>query len=253
MRTVAVVLAGGTGQRFGTSTPKQLLLLGGRPMIEHSLLAFDQAPGVDAVLAVVPAGFAREVADLLDRGVYRKLIRVIEGGVTRAGSTQRALAALGETECNVLFHDAARPLVGQRIIADCVTALDTAQACAVAIPASDTIAEVDDNVVAAMPARNRLVRFQTPQGFRLSVISRAYRAAGNDPGFAAATPTDDCGVVFRYLPEVPIRIVPGSDHNIKITYPADLAFAEVMLARRGGSPDLPMGGRPAPAPGAADW
>ena len=67
------------------------------------------------------------------------------------------------------------------------------------------------------------------QGFRLSVIRRAYELAGADPGFAAAPPTDDCGVVLRYLPDVPIRAVPGSERNLKITYPADLAIAEVLL------------------------
>jgi len=78
----------------------------------------------------------------------------------------------------------------------------------------------------SMPRRETLHRCQTPQCFRLSVISRAHELAAADPGFS---PTDDCGVVMRYLPGVPVHIVPGSERNIKVTYPQDLAVAEALL------------------------
>ena len=154
---------------------------------------------------------------------------VIEGGVTRTDSTRRAIAALGQEECDVLFHDAARPLLEQRIIADCISALRAFRAVGVAVPSSDTIVEVSDGVVTGMPPRDALARCQTPQGFRLSVIRRAYQLADADPAFAQLPATDDCGIVLRYLPEIPIRVVPGSERNIKITYPADLAVAETLL------------------------
>jgi 2-C-methyl-D-erythritol 4-phosphate cytidylyltransferase len=99
----------------------------------------------------------------------------------------------------------------------------------VAVPSSDTIIEVSNGVVTGMPQRDALARCQTPQGFRLSVIRRAYELADADPAFAQRTATDDCGVVLRYLPEVPVRIVPGSERNIKITYPGDLDVAEALL------------------------
>jgi 2-C-methyl-D-erythritol 4-phosphate cytidylyltransferase len=228
MRTVAVVLAGGTGERFGTNVPKQLLPFAGRPLIEHSEAAFDEAPAVDSVLVVMAAGHADQAREALAGGGYRKLAGVIPGGPSRVGSTRCAIEALGGEECDVLFHDAARPLVDQRIIADCVAALATHRAVGVAVPSSDTIAVVSDGVITAIPPRDSLVRLQTPQGFRLSVIRRAHELAAADPGFGDLPATDDCGIVLRYLPDVGVYVVPGSERNLKITFPRDLAVADVL-------------------------
>jgi 2-C-methyl-D-erythritol 4-phosphate cytidylyltransferase len=232
MRTVAVVLAGGMGQRFGGDRPKQLQVLAGRTLIEHSVAAFEHAPGVDAITVVMPAGLAGPARQQYAAAAHPKVTAVIEGGTTRTDSTRCALAALGDDECNVLFHDAARPLLDQRIIADCVSALATDRAIGVAVPSSDTIVEVTDGVVTGMPRRETLARCQTPQGFRLSVIRRAYELADADPSFTLRQATDDCGVVLRYVPDVPVRLVQGSESNIKITYPGDLEIAETLLRRR---------------------
>jgi 2-C-methyl-D-erythritol 4-phosphate cytidylyltransferase len=229
MRTVAVVLAGGTGQRFGTSVPKQLLPLAGRALIEYSVTAFEHAPGVDAILVVMSVDHADQAADVLTGNGYRKLTKIIAGGRTRVESTWRAIEELGSAECDVLFHDAARPLVDQQTIAGCVAALARHRAVGVAVPSPDTIAVVSDGVIAGIPRRDTLVRCQTPQGFRLSVIRKAHELAAADPGFAGLPATDDCGIVLRYLPEIPVRIVPGSERNIKITYPGDLDVAEALL------------------------
>ncbi len=229
MRTVAVVLAGGTGQRFGGGLPKQLQLLAGKPLVEHSIAAFEAAPGVDSILLVMAAGFADQASKQLGAGQYGKLTGIVDGGTARADSTRRAIAALGASECNVLLHDAARPLVDQRIIADCVTALGSAPAVGVVVPSPDTIVVVSDGVMTQMPSRDSLRRCQTPQGFRLSVLRRAHELALADPAFSTAAATDDCGVVLRYLPDVAIKVVPGSERNIKITYPADLDVAEALL------------------------
>jgi ribitol-5-phosphate 2-dehydrogenase (NADP+) / D-ribitol-5-phosphate cytidylyltransferase len=239
MRTVAVVLAGGSGKRFGSTLPKQLLPLAGRTLIEHSVAAFEKAPDVAAILVVMAAGHTGQVAELLAAGGSQKVMGVIEGGATRPESTWLAIAELcdgelggeelGREECDVLFHDAARPLVDQRIIADCVHALRTHQAAGVAVPASDTIVIVDDDVMTSVPRRDRLRRCQTPQGFRLQVIRRAYELARADPAFSGLASTDDCGVVLRYLPEVAVAVVPGSERNIKITHPDDLRVAESLL------------------------
>ena len=229
MRTVAVVLAGGSGERFGTPVPKQLLPLAGRPMIEHSVAAFERAPAVDQILVVMAAGHAERVRALLGTGGYAKLSHVIDGGATRTESTRRAIAELGDDECDVLFHDAARPLVSQQTIAGCVAALADHRAVGVAVPSSDTIAVVSDGLMTAIPRRDSLARCQTPQGFRLSVIRRAYQLADADPAFGELPATDDCGIVLRYLPELGVHVVPGSERNIKITYPRDLAIAEALL------------------------
>jgi 2-C-methyl-D-erythritol 4-phosphate cytidylyltransferase len=242
MRTVAVVLAGGLGQRFGGDRPKQLHVLAGRTLVEHSVAAFEQAPGVAAITIVMPPGLAsRAKEQFVDSRYHPKVTEVIEGGITRTDSTRCAIAALGAGECNVLFHDAARPLLDQRIIADCISALATDQAIGVAIPSSDTIVEVADGVVTRMPRRETLARCQTPQGFRLSVIRRAYQLADADPAFPQRPATDDCGIVLRYLPDVPVRLVPGNERNIKVTYPGDLEIAEALLRQPAERPGQPGG------------
>jgi len=230
MRTVAVVLAGGSGRRFDSSIPKQLRVLAGRNLIEHCVLAFGQAPAVDDVLVVAAPDISQQVRR--DLAGYRKLADVIAGGASRTDSTRQALQWLTARlpdDANVLFHDAARPLVDQRTIADCVAALDRFDAIGVVVPSSDTIVEVADGIIRRTLPRDTLARCQTPQGFRLSVIEAAYRLADADPAFAAVPATDDCGVVQRYLPDVVIAAVAGSERNLKITYTADLAVAATLL------------------------
>jgi len=223
---VAVVLGGGAGNRFGATMPKQLLTLGGKTLIEHCVTAFRQAPGIDDVLLVMPPSYTEEAAKL----VGHQVSAVITGGVTRSDSVRNALVHLAGREVadttGVLLHDAARPLVTQQIIADCIAALHHHDAIGTAVPASDTIVVAENGVISHVPPRETLHRAQTPQCFRLSVIAEAHKRAAADPGF---TPTDDCGVVLRYLPDVPVHIVPGSERNMKVTYPGDLAIAEALL------------------------
>jgi len=238
MRMVAVVLGGGVGQRLGAGMPKQLLTLGGKTLVERCVAAFQTAPGIDEILVVMARAYTGQVEALLAKGGpakgglaggYPKVTGVIEGGQARPDSVRAALAAIASRvaeDCGVLLHDAARPLVDQRIIADCVAALTEHDAAGVAVPASDTMVVTGNGVMQSMPRRETLHRCQTPQCFRLSVISRAHELAAADPGFS---PTDDCGVVMRYLPGVPVHIVPGSERNIKVTYPQDLAVAEALL------------------------
>jgi 2-C-methyl-D-erythritol 4-phosphate cytidylyltransferase len=233
MRMVAVVLGGGTGQRLGAGQPKQLLKLGDRTLVEHCVAAFSSAPGVDEVLVVMASGYVDQVKALV--AGYPKVSAVIPGGSARSDSARIALAAVAASsassasldECGVLLHDAARPLVEQRIISDCVAALSRFDAVGTAVPTADTIVVAADGVMAHVPPRETLWRCQTPQCFRLPVILRAHELAAADPDYA---PTDDCGVVLRYLPDVPVHIVAGSERNIKVTYPSDLAVAEVLLS-----------------------
>ena len=216
------------GTRFGAARPKQLLTLAGKTLIEHCVAAFAQAPAVDEVVLVMPTGYHEESRQL----VGGQVSAVIEGGVTRSDSVRSALAYISarspEATTGVLLHDAARPLVTQQIIADCAAALLEHDAIGTAVPTSDTILVVTDRVIADVPPRETLYRAQTPQCFRLAVIARAHALAAADPDF---TPTDDCGVVLRYLPDVPVHIVAGSERNIKVTYPSDLPVAEALLRR----------------------
>ena len=223
---VAVVLGGGVGTRFGAGMPKQLLALNGKTLVEHCVAAFGAAPGIDEILLVMPPEYHGEASSL----VGDQVSAIIAGGVTRSDSVRNALAHIAvrhpAESTGVLLHDAARPLVTQRVIAECVTALSSSDAAGVAVPTADTIVVAADGVMSHIPPRETLLRCQTPQCFRLSVISHAHELAAADPDFV---PTDDCGVVLRYLPDVPVRIVPGSERNIKVTYPGDLAIAEALL------------------------
>ncbi|MBV9292866.1 MAG: 2-C-methyl-D-erythritol 4-phosphate cytidylyltransferase, partial [Frankiales bacterium] len=226
LRTVGVVLAGGVGTRVGLAVPKQLLKIAGKPIIEHTLAVFEASAEVDDVLVLMTPDYVKDVKAIVEARGFRKVRGVIDGGVTRNDSTRRALEALGTEECNVLFHDAVRPLLTQRIIRECVNALRRYEAVDVAIPSADTIVVVDNDVITDIPDRARLRRGQTPQGFRLSTIRRAYELAWQDPNFAA---TDDCSVVLRYLPDVPIHVVEGSEHNMKVTAPVDLFIADKLF------------------------
>lgn len=225
-RTVAVILAGGTGSRVGLQVPKQLLKVAGKPIIEYSIAAFDAHPGVEEILVVMTPGFVPDAEQIVAAGRYGKVSQVLEGGTSRNESTLRALDALGDVEANVLFHDAVRPLIDARIISDSIQGLARYEAVDVAIASSDTVIEVQDDCITSIPDRSRLRRGQTPQGFRLSTIRRAYHLAAADPHFQA---TDDCGVLLRYLPEVPILVVEGSEQNMKVTHPIDVYLADKLF------------------------
>src|SRR3984885_583388 len=223
---VAVVLGGGTGTRFGAAMPKQLLTLNGKTLVEHCVAAFAAVPGIDEILLVMPSAYHDEAKRLVGDQVGA----IIAGGATRPDSVRNALAHIGarhdQADTGVLIHDAARPLVTQQIIAACVAALHDHDALGTAVPTSDTILAVANGAIAHVPPRETLYRAQTPQGFRLETIAKAHALAAADPAFQ---PTDDCGVVLRYLPDVPVHIVQGSERNIKVTYPSDLPIAEALL------------------------
>lgn len=226
MRTVGVILAGGVGARLGLSVPKQMVKIAGKTILEHTLAAFDECEDIDEVILMITPGWSEHVATLVG-SQFGKLGRILEGGSTRNETTWKVLEALGDEECKVVLHDAVRPLVDQRIIHDCVTALDAHSAVDVVIPSADTIVEVDvDDVITAIPNRALLRRGQTPQAFKLSVLREAYTLALDDPYFSA---TDDCGVVLKYLPHIPIKTVLGSEHNLKVTHPVDLFIADKLF------------------------
>ncbi|MGH3629527.1 MAG: IspD/TarI family cytidylyltransferase, partial [Sciscionella sp.] len=201
--------------------------IGGRSIIEYAIEAFDSHPLVDEVLVVMVSERVDQIRDLIECGGYTKVRHVLPGGATRSDSAVVALRALADDNAKVLLHDAARPFVGPGIITACFQALDEYDAVTVAVPSSDTIVEVADNgTVAAVPDRTRLRRSQSPQAFRLGVIRAAYRAAAHDPEFAA---TDDASVVWRYLPHVPVLVLPGDELNMKVTTPLDVHFVEKLL------------------------
>ena len=237
LRNVAVILAGGTGTRVGLNIPKQLIKVAGKPIIEHTIAAMQQSPLVDEIVVMMAPGYLDEVRAIVKKGEYAKVTQILEGAETRNETTAAALAALGDDECNVLLHDAVRPLVSQTIIAANVEALQTHEAVDTAIPSADTVIQVEPerNSMADVLPRHLLRRGQTPQSFRLSTIKAAYAKAAQDPHFTA---TDDCTVVLRYLPEVSIAVA-GHERNMKVTEPIDVYIADKLF-------QLTSADRPAP-------
>jgi 2-C-methyl-D-erythritol 4-phosphate cytidylyltransferase len=231
MKNVAVLLAGGVGVRVGLDVPKQLIKIAGHSIMEHTLAILDRHPDVDEIVVMMAPGHLDAVHAMVRDGGYAKVTQILEGAGTRNDTTQRALDALGDEDCKVLLHDAVRPLVSARIISDCFAALDDYAAVDVAIPSADTIIEVGpDNTIRDIPPRANLRRGQTPQAFRLVTIRDAYRIARQDPAFEA---TDDCTVVLRYLPDVPIWVVPGDERNMKVTEPIDIYLADKLFQLTG--------------------
>ncbi|GAA3750749.1 IspD/TarI family cytidylyltransferase [Salinactinospora qingdaonensis] len=235
-KVTAAVLAGGVGARMGGSRPKQLLPLAGRTVIEHTITAFCAAPDVDDVVVCMVPDHVETVETLVAERGLAKVSQVVPGGQNRTATSLAALAALspaGDDEL-VLLHDAVRPLVSPETIQACVDALSSAGAVGVAVPATDTVVQAapgpaESEVIRDVPPRAWLRCMQTPQGFRLGVIRRAYERAMRDPDLVA---TDDCGVVLRYLPEEEVHLVPGDEANLKVTHPGDLEIAEALLRVR---------------------
>ncbi|PSK97058.1 2-C-methyl-D-erythritol 4-phosphate cytidylyltransferase [Murinocardiopsis flavida] len=233
-RVTAAVLAGGVGARMGAGRPKQLMPLAGRPVIEHSIAAFCAAPEVDDVIVLMVGDHVPEVEKIVSDGGYAKVTRVLPGGADRTATSWAAISAVaGGDDDLLLLHDAVRPLVAPATIGACVAALGTAGAVGVAVPSNDTVVRVAPGAaggdsVAEVVDRSSLRRMQTPQGFRLGVVRRAYELALADPGLAA---TDDCGVVLRYLPGEEVRVIAGTEANIKVTHPGDIEVAEALLRR----------------------
>lgn len=249
--TIAVVLSGGAGSRFGASVPKQFLTLGSRPVLAHSLAAFASRQDIDGIILVANADYLEQSRDIALAAAGSKMIAVVAGGKERSDSTLAALKAIAQLrpdlepeDTDVLIHDAARPLVSAAVIDRVMEALGDHEAASAAIQSSDTLFRIYEGHVQAAPDRSQMRRVQTPQGFRLKTLRQAYALALQDAAFQA---TDDCGVVLRYMPEVPIAVVEGEERNMKLTSPDDMP----QLARHL-YPALPLDGAPVKASDAAD-
>lgn len=215
---VAVILAGGVGSRLGLSTPKQFFKVAGKMVIEHTVDVFEHNVHIDEIAIVSNPFYISEMETLVLRNGWKKVKKILKGGSERYESSLVAIKAYEDSSVNLIFHDAVRPLVSQRIINDVVEALDHYNAIDVALPSADTIIQVDEDFIESIPDRSKLRRGQTPQAFRLKTIQKAYRIALQDPSFKV---TDDCGVVKKYIPDEKIYVVKGEEANMKLTYKED--------------------------------
>ena len=242
MKNIAVILAGGTGSRMGADVPKQFLPLAGRAVIEYSIETFNSHPAIDEVAVVIHPDWRGRMEEIVERlkvkGEWLKVSRIIDGGSERYMSSLNAIMAYIDEpdDTNLLLHDAARPMVSAEIIDRVVAAIERHEAVGVAVPSTDTVWEVHPDFdaidvgrfVARIPERRLMWRAQTPQAFRLPLIRDAYQRALQDPQFQA---TDDCGVVRKYMPGTKIAVVEGSERNMKVTTPQDIAALEQILIK----------------------
>lgn len=232
MKNVAVILAGGIGSRLNAGVPKQFLKIAGMSVIEHTMTVFENHPDIDEIAVVANDAYHQKIASYIIKNGFKKVKRILNSGAERHHSSLSAIQAYsvdGE-DCNLIFHDAVRPLISPLIISNVVAALEKYKAVDVAIPSADTIIRVTpDDIISSIPPRKELRRGQTPQAFRLSTIREAYDKALADPHFVT---TDDCGVVVKYLPEVEVDVVAGDESNMKLTYPEDFYLIEKLFQLR---------------------
>jgi 2-C-methyl-D-erythritol 4-phosphate cytidylyltransferase len=223
----AVIVAGGSGSRMQASVKKQYLVLDGRPIVAHTLMAFDSCAALDRIVLVVPAAdldYCR--AEILAPLTLEHDIRVVAGGPRRQTSVTNGLAALGASDGIVMIHDGVRPFVRPSLLAACLAGVRATGACIPVIPATDTLKRVDHRgVILETMDRGQIRLAQTPQTFSLGLIRRCHQLA-KQRGFAA---TDDASVA-EFAGET-VTVVPGDRENIKITTPEDLPAARAILSR----------------------
>ena len=219
MKNYGIILASGTGNRFGGETPKQFVEIEGKTILEHSVEIFEISKDIDEIIIVITPEYKDRAQKLILKNQYKKVSEILGGGKTRKESSFIGVNAINDEEANVLIHDCARPLLSQKILKACIDALSSHNAAAVAIPLVDTIIETEDKKIKSIPQRDKLMRIQTPQCFRLSLIRKAHEISRQETDF-----TDDCGLVIKHnLSD--IHIIDGDSRNIKITYPEDIYLA----------------------------
>lgn len=219
MRAMAILVAAGRGERMGAGRPKAFLDLAGETLLLRSARAFEAAPSVERIVAVVPLAEVDGAATML--ASLRKPVDVVAGGERRQDSVLEGLKQAPDGfDGIVLVHDAARPLVDADLVEAVCRAAEETGAALPLLPVVDTVKRVEDGRVTGTLDREALGGAQTPQGFRFALLVRAYEAAFRE----RLTLTDEAMAVER-LGE-PVAAVPGSARNRKITTPEDLAWAE---------------------------
>jgi len=210
-RVVAIVAAAGSGTRVGGTVPKQFLRVGGRTLLEHALHRLAAHPGIDAIVAVVPRGRLRGAAALMRR--HPRVIAVVAGGARRQESVERGLAAIGPGACDiVLIHDAARPMVPREVVSSVIEAASRHGAAVPGLRPADTVKLIDrGGRVKRTLDRESLRMIQTPQGFRIASLRRAFREARRRDLVA----TDDASLVEAA--GMAVYVVPGHPANFKVT------------------------------------
>jgi 2-C-methyl-D-erythritol 4-phosphate cytidylyltransferase len=223
-KNIAIILAGGTGERFDTEKPKQLIKIGGKTILEHTIDKFEKHDLIDEIHVVLNPNCYDIFLELIKKNEYKKICNILYGGKRRQDSSRIGVNSIAEREevDKVLIHDAVRPFVSNEIITKTINALDSHSAVDVAIPTADTIIKIDDEYfISEIPVRKYLFRGQTPQGFKKEIIVEAHKLAQKDN----VDVTDDCSLVLRYNLSR-IYVINGEKLNIKITHKHDIYIAD---------------------------
>ncbi len=226
--TAAIIPAGGSGQRMGGRSAKQYLRLNGLPILVHTLRRFQESAAVQIIVLVVPETDVEAVRrEMVTPFGLSKVSRVVPGGARRQDSVWNGLKTLGSDVNVVLVHDGVRPFVSPETIQQAATEALACGAAIVAVPVKDTIKVCDENRrIVETPDRENLWQAQTPQAFRRELLVRAYKEAERD----GHRGTDDASLVERL--GYPVKVIPGTYDNIKITTPEDLLVAEAWMREK---------------------
>lgn len=229
---IAVVLAGGSGSRMGmVDRPKQFIDIYGKPVIIHTLEAFEINEKIDAICVVCVKEWQDDLSLWLKEYDIRKVRWIANAGASRQESSLNALDAIKEVcgdDDYVIIHDAARPLISQKIINDNIIKVREYGACDTVVPAHDTIIRsVDGDTLDSIPARKELYMGQTPQSFKYSIVRKAYDDYFALPENERPEMTDDCGLVLHS--GVKIGMAMGDKLNMKITTMEDLLLVKSIV------------------------
>ncbi len=224
MKVGAIIPAAGRGKRIGASVPKQFLEIQGKPLLHHTLTVFASCKLIDYVVLVMPRADVDEMGeDWLNK--YEIVREVVVGGEQRQDSVYNGFNSLEEGTDIVVVHDGVRPFTTPQMIIATVEAAQQHGAAITAIPVSDTVKQAADGFVKQTVSRDGLWRVQTPQAFQYGLLQQAFKKAKKDSYYG----TDE-GSLVEYLGER-VKIVPGSELNIKITRKEDLVLGESLLSR----------------------
>ena len=229
-KTAAIILAGGTGERFGKEGGKQLVEIGGKPILTWSVEAFDAVGDIGLIVIVCPAERQGEyLSKAVDPFSFATPIVVAAAGSTRQESAFSGLELVPEEFEHVVMHDGARPLISADLIAHTIAILKgniDADGAVVAHPAIDTLKVVENGVIVGTPDRSVFWNAQTPQVFRAGIYRRAHASALSD-GFVG---TDDSSLIERLGGRV--LVVEGKRDNIKLTVPEDYLMLVAAVRER---------------------
>ncbi len=230
-KKIAIIPAAGMGIRMGFNIPKQFLLLNDIPILALTLMVFQESEHIDHIIVVVPKDeIKRCEEDIIKRYEITKAYKVVAGGDRRQDSVRLGLYAakqIADDNDIILIHDGVRPFIRKELIADIVEEAKKHPAVIVGIPAKDTVKEVDkDGYVINTLVRDRIWLIQTPQVFRFKEIFYAHEKAYSE-GWQGIT--DDAMLLERL--GVSVKVIKGSEDNIKITTPSDLRVAEYLLKK----------------------